>query len=330
MYRNDPDVGVHSAAEWVLRNWGEATRIGKIDDEIRDNERRLAADGANDRRNWYVSAEGHTMAIVRKAPDRPTEFSMGSSEDEASHEVDEILHLRHIDRSFAIATREVTVEQFQRFWRMEMRRDFGHNQMRRCPEDRCPIIGVTWAEAALYCNWLSRQDDIPESQFCYLLTGDKGLQFASDYLQRTGYRLPTEAEWEYACRAGSVTPWSFGSSTELATEYACYIENCREDNGLERTSCVGSLKPNDLGLFDVHGNAWEWCNDRYVSYPVQRKPVVDAEDRQLQISPTAYRVLRGGSFFNVDASALRSAYRFRLTSVFRSYSSGFRPARTSE
>src|SRR5438094_7675754 len=86
----------------------------------------------------------------------------------------------------------------------------------------------------------------------------KGMTLPADYLQRSGYRLPTEAEWEYACRAGAVTSRYYGESEELLGKYAWY-----GSNSAGHTWPVGMLKPNDLGLFDMHGNVYTWCQERF-------------------------------------------------------------------
>src|SRR5262249_32924050 len=131
------------------------------------------------------------------------------------------------------------------------------------PEDSGPIISVTWFEAAQYCNWLSALEGIAEDQWCYPAIDEikEEMVMPKDYLHRTGYRLPTEAEWEFACRAGAGCTYSYGCSEILLSEYAWY----RKNSG-DRTWPVGQLKPNDLGLFDVHGNVWTWCQCRYVDY----------------------------------------------------------------
>src|SRR5262245_399179 len=188
--------------------------------------------------------------------------------------------------------------------------------MRRYPEPTCPIGGVVWYEAAAYCNWLSDQEGIAKDQWCYE-TNAKGqlVKLKENYLRLTGYRLPTEAEWEYACRAGAVTSRYYGESEELLAKYGWYLQNSKE-----RTWPVGGKKPNDLGLFDMHGHVYTWCQDSYKGdYPAPKdeEAVEDKED-DLRMKPKAGRVLRGGSFYS-PASLVRSALRYSLVPTSRTY-----------
>jgi formylglycine-generating enzyme required for sulfatase activity len=186
---------------------------------------------------------------------------------------------------------------------------------------------VTWYLAAEYCNWLSKQDGLPETEWVYQRNAKgeygNGMRLAPDYLKRIGYRLPTEAEWEYACRAGAATSRYYGDSVELLGKYAWYSTNSGN-----RTWPVGSLRPNDLGLFDMHGHLWAWCQDRYRDYAVDPggKPVEDKED-DLVVSNDDNRVCRGGAFLQWP-EILRAANRFFAPPALSSMDAGFRPART--
>lgn len=145
-------------------------------------------------------------------------------------------------------------------------------------EDNHPVTSVSWEDATAYCKWLSEK------------TGDS-------------YRLPTEEEWEYSCRAGTTTKWSFGDNEKELEKYAWYDENSDST-----THLVGEKLPNKWDLYDMHGNVWEWCEDWYDK----------DKDR---------KVLRGGSW-DGDAVRTRSAGRDRDNPGFRYGNLGFRLLRT--
>jgi formylglycine-generating enzyme required for sulfatase activity len=225
---------------------------------------------------------------------------------------------KRIDHSYAIASREVTVEQFLRF---SKDRKEEHVYSRQCsPTPDCPMNSVTWYDAARYCNWLSAQEGIPDDEWCYLPNKDgeyaEGMKLAPDCVKRTGYRLPTQSEWEYACRAGSVACWSFGETSEMLGKYAWF-----SDNSLGRSHPAGALKPNDLGLFDMHGNAWEWCQG---VWELEKGGRIEAAHG---IQDTDEQLLCGGSF-NEGPREVGAASRRRSVPTIRHSDVGFRPART--
>ncbi|MDA1229610.1 MAG: SUMF1/EgtB/PvdO family nonheme iron enzyme [Planctomycetota bacterium] len=237
-------------------------------------------------RRWYVNGQGQTMVVIPN----PAESGNGQ-----------------IDHSFAIASHEVTVAEFRRF------RDQQVVDPSLAPTEDCPVHHVTWYEAASYCNWLSQQEGILEDQWVYEPNGEG--QYAEDMKikenaeELTGYRLPTEAEWEFACRAGSSGTYGFGESVSLLKQYALYIVN---SSG--RSDSVESLLPNAVGLFDMHGNLWEWTQN----------PISGSMS---PVSNNVARVLRGGSF-TYNASYVRSAYRASLQPDSRYDNFGFRVGRT--
>ena len=176
-----------------------------------------------------------------------------------------------------------------------------------------------------FCNWLSKQEGLPRAERCYpdLEEFDYGMVLPADYLERQGYRLPTEAEWEYTCRAGATTSRFYGTAEEMLKEYAWYSKTANK-----RTFPVGQLKPNDLGLFDVLGNAMEWCQDVGDDYRVTPGEVrIDLPDTALQVTKAQPRVLRGGSFFYLGRS-VRSAFRDYYRPDFPLMYVGLRVART--
>jgi serine/threonine protein kinase/formylglycine-generating enzyme required for sulfatase activity len=308
-YGDDPDPGIHGAVEWLLRGWGYAADLAEID-------QKLISQGAPEGRGWYVNGQGQTLVVIPG----PVEFWMGSPAQEPGRNVsNEPRHRKRIDRSFAIASKEVTVEQFLRYKKDE----YQYNRQ-YSPKSDGPMINVTWYEAAAYCNWLSEKESIPRAEWCYPEKVEPGMVMLPEYLSKRGYRLPTEAEWEYACRAGADTMRAYGVGEDsLLEKYGWFHDNAR---GHARP--VGQLKPNDLGLFDMYGNVYEWCQDPSLPYrwSAPGEAFEDKED-MLQIDNNTRRLLRGGSFLQ-PASIVRSAYRNMLPPSSSTDGAGFRLART--
>jgi formylglycine-generating enzyme required for sulfatase activity len=253
---------------------------------------------------------------------------MGSPGDEGGRfAANEPLHRVRIPRSFAIAAKEVTVAQFLKF------RPSHRYPVKYSPRDDGPVINVTWYEAAEYCNWLSAQEGSPKEEWCYLPNDGgqygPGMRLAPGALARRGYRLPTEAEWEYACRAGAVTRRHYGDADELLGEHAWFVDTTKG----EGVRAGGLLKPNDLGLFDLYGNAVEWVQvpDFVYRWPGRGKPEEDAlfTGDTKGIEDAKRRLLRGGSFFS-NALLVRSAFRLTFRPSNVNYTVGFRVARTDD
>lgn len=308
LYPSDPDGGMHSAIEWLARRWGESNRLDAA---------AIAADSQTTPR-WITAVEGHTLVVI----DGRSTFKMGSPSREPQRSVAERPRPMTIGRSFAMATKEVTVEQYLNFCRATKAPIPLYTRM-HSPVGDGPMIMVTWYRAAQYCRWLSQQAGIPEEQMCYPPLDEikEGMTPYPDYLERTGFRLPTEAEWEFAARAGTTSSRSFGNSEELLSHYAYYLLN-----GEDRAWPCGSLKPNDLGLFDMYGNVWEWCQDRWTSY----WETSAKEDRPdpTPIRDSENRVIRGGSFES-PAKFVRSAFHDRSEKpIAASDEYGFRVVRT--
>ena len=321
-YESDPDPGVHSAVDWLLRHGRRGSSARPLDWQaagaLKKLERRLAGE-PHPGRNWYINHTGDTMAIVR-GPSTSWLARGGTDDDPAFR--------KQIRRSFAIATTEVTIAQFRAFQSSLLQPE----ALKYAPDEEAPILGVTWFEAALYCNWLSRREGRPP---CYTrqLAGE-AMNINQDLLSQPCYRLPTEAEWEAAARAGSPAPRFYGASSSLLGQYAWY----QQSSG-DRAWPVGQLKPNDLGLFDVYGNAEEWTqqragvvmNGQLRSDPFleQRRsnPKDDEEDSILVVTPDSERVLKGGSFNERDQRVSSGARNFVPPGV-RALAFGFRVATT--
>jgi len=178
--------------------------------------------------------------------------------------------------------------------------------------ERHPVDNVSWLDAVKFCNKLSEMEG--RKPF-YEINGE-GVR-VPDW-NRSGCRLPTEAEWEYACRASARAPqqYSFGDNAGSLVEFAWYSEN-----SAGATHPVGKKRPNGFGLFDMHGNVWEWCWDCY-SDAYYKEPTADDPRGP---SGASHRVIRGGSWGNGPVNC-RSPFRYRYAPVDRYYFLGFRLA----
>jgi formylglycine-generating enzyme required for sulfatase activity len=218
------------------------------------------------------------------------DYFMGSPDsDEEAWDDEKPRHRIHITRSFDIGVYPVTRGQFGRFVEATMyqtdaessqpsRWDQSSRYTWRTPgfdqSDDHPVVNVSWNDASAFCHWLSQ----PEGQ---------------------QYRLPTEAEWEYACRAESTTRYSFGESDEVLGEYAWYAANSND-----RTQPVGEKRPNAFGLHDMHANVWEWCWDGFAWDYYGKSPTIDPRGPD----QAERRVVRGGAYYDYTED-VRSAYR---------------------
>jgi formylglycine-generating enzyme required for sulfatase activity len=212
---------------------------------------------------------------------------MGSPEDEPQRENDETQHPVTLTRGFWIAETPVT----QALWEIFMGDNPSHFKGAELPVEQ-----VSWNDAQRFINKLNGMK--PELQLC----------------------LPTEAQWEYACRAGTTTPFSFGDN--ITTDQVNYDGNYPYNNGKKgedrsQTVEVKAFPPNAWGLYQMHGNVWEWCQDWYGQYPSQ--PVTNPQGA---VSGTG-RVLRGGSWF-LYGRRCRSAGRRHFGPAFRNSGFGFR------
>ena len=237
----------------------------------------------------------------------PGNFEMGSPEDEEGRDADERLHQVSISRYFAMRKTPVT----QGDWRALMRTSPPFPR-----GDDYPIEWVSWYDAVAYCNALSREHGYPSA---YVIADEQGSPGDEGYVARVvfrgtsapGFRLPTEAEWEYACRADTAGNW-YGELDEVAWFDA---------NSEEVTQPVGQKKPNAWGLHDTLGNVWEWCHDLVEPYPT--KPVLDPTGARTGTD----RIVRGGSWLS-SARDVRAANRRRLAPGHRGLYLGFRPVMT--
>ncbi|MDR2441531.1 MAG: SUMF1/EgtB/PvdO family nonheme iron enzyme [Planctomycetaceae bacterium] len=240
-----------------------------------------------------------------------------------SHDSDEYLrnneHPQHrvlITRNLFVGVYPVTQGEFMQL--MEF------NPSIITENELCPVDSVTWYSAVEYCNKMSELEELPPF---YELKAIKrratGTIEKADILELggNGYRLLTEAEWEYTCRAGSITPWCYGDQVMEVGEYAWYY-----DNSSMETHPVGEKKPNSWGLFDMHGNVMEWCHDWYGEFYYQQ--CAEEEENPTGPSEGTAKVLRGGAW-QFGAEATRCAYRNSSSPETTSGVIGFRVCRNA-
>ncbi|MBL7042694.1 MAG: formylglycine-generating enzyme family protein [Pirellulaceae bacterium] len=208
------------------------------------------------------------------------EFMMGSPDSDRDADNDEKpQHKVRITKPFYLGVHEVTQQQYEKV--------IGENPSEFKGAGN-PVETVSWDDAVEFCKKLSAKEG-------------------------KTYRLPTEAEWEYACRAGTTTAYSFGDDEESLGEYAWY-----NDNSDVKTHPAGEKKPNPWGLYDMHGNVWEWCQDWYGEYPAEH--VTNPRGP----SQATTRVYRGGGW-SFPVWYCRSSFRYRIEPTYRD-DLGFRVA----
>ncbi len=195
------------------------------------------------------------------------QFQMGSDRGDLDERP---VHSVRISQGFLLAKYPVTNAQYARFLEAAAgsAQEPEYWQDRRFNQPEQPVVGVSWDDAQAFCQW-------------------------------AGVRLPTEAQWEYACRAGTTTEYSFGEDPGASGQYAWF-----EKNSGGQTQPVGAKKPNPWGLYDMHGNVWEWCQDWYSKDYYAQSAEVDPEGPER----ASGRVFRGGCWSSI-AGGCRAAYR---------------------
>ena len=229
---------------------------------------------------------------------------------------------------FTMDSKQVTQEQYKAVT--------GENPTLHPGDLQRPIDNVTWFDAVLYCNALSKRDGLEPVYTYKAVKGDaksgvKDLSEIAINIKKNGYRLLTSAEYEYVTRAGTTTTYFWGNDDAKdevkSKDYAWSVLNAKDNH----THPVGTLKPNKYGVYDITGNLWMWCNDWYGganeadpkgAYP--KEPQID----QTGPATGTQRIARGGAFKNDVSGHERSAYHWQWSPGTRNYEVGFRICRT--
>jgi len=224
-------------------------------------------------------------------------FTMGSPSNEQGRTTSEGPQHQVTVSNFYIAKFPVTQAEYQEIMSVNPSHNIGPS---------LPVEQVNWFDAVEYCNKLSEKEGLTPA---YTVNGNN----VTWNREANGYRLPTEAEWEYACRAGTQTQYYSGTSVDEAGWHI--------GNSGAQTHPVGEKQPNDWGLYDMHGNVLEWCWDWLGNYSAQ------ADNNPIGAASGTSRVYRGGSW-SFQPNQIRSAYRFGNNPTMRSFMIGFRVARS--
>ena len=300
LYRDDPEPGVHAASGWVLRNWQSEHVKSQSDGELENSPPQAG-------RNWFVNSQGQTFAIVNG----PVELVLTEKREPPEAKTVVLSH------RFAVAINNVKLTQFWvRFkGKIEDSLQLRHTDF--------PAYGASWYDAVAYCNWLSEQEMIPEDQWCYE-PNDKheyaeGMKIHADCLQRTGYRLPTEMEWEFVSRANITTDFVFGDTVDLIDKYVLNLaDQLTSMSNLEavdnRMRRANMTMPNSFGVFDIHGPLSLWFHGLNQSVPNGQS--------DLTVKDALVHVSRGGAF------RPPSSNRYEFPPAIQDAHIGFRVART--
>ena len=303
-YETAPETAIHSSAGWALRHWG--VELPPLSSTIQPT----------DRREWFVNSQGVTLLKIQPGV---FERKNGSTSNVEPQTVTPT-------RAFYLSDCEISMVQFQRFiddasYASEDKPEKWFDSDRWIATPDHPVQQVSWYDAVMFCNWLSlKENRVPCYERIQMKAEGQNSQNRNNEVEidewrlvaaGTGYRLPTDAEWEYTCRAGTTTDFSIGSDVELLRKYAVFQGSHAAING--------SKLPNGWGLFDMHGNVIEWCHDWYGVYDSNgvRNPLGPREG--------SGRVFRGGSWSD-GASSCRSGSRHGVTPDIRGDFLGFRVA----
>jgi sulfatase modifying factor 1 len=330
----DPSFARREAATKVLESLGEPVlprlRLALAtsgDFEIRTRARQII-------RTILLSLRKSPSLDMKLALIEAGEFEMGTRQGQAFAKPNETLHTVTISRPFLMGTHEITQAEYRRVMKVNPSGfsvdGVGKANVAGMATAAFPVDSISWFDAVEFCNKLSELDGYEP---CYKLTNVQrkagSIEKADvEFTLKNGYRLPTEAEWEYSCRAGTTTRFHCGNGCTNQQANLRYVTSGGyggpgATHELGRPAKVGSYKPNAWDLYDMHGNVAEWCGDWYDANYYRHSPAADPPGPDAGVQ----RVLRGGNWM-VTYENCRSASRFWHTPDEVKDYIGFRVARS--
>ncbi len=305
-WRENPHPGVHAGTDRLLRKLNKHYEKNSGIEVVPESG---TGDMKSAKNSWYINKHGMTLIKIASGQ----EYLSGSPENEQGRNENlEFQADRKINYSFEIGANEVGEAEF---FSLIPKAKFKYRKEWLADHD-ASINDVSFYDAARFCNALSEASQYPEDQWCYEIDPATSKAILKpDFIKLHGYRLPTEVEWEFACRAGTVSAYCFGNVLDHLSDYANYSWS-RKDKMMPR----GSYRPNFLGMFDMHGNVMEWAHGSISHAPMPKRTNVSAAN-------DTDGVLRGGPWHNGPAWC-RSAARNEGVLTNKGFSTGFRVART--
>ncbi len=333
VFQNHPDPGVHSSADWLLRQWGFDVYLAKIKLAQQSDQPKLGF-------RWHEDPNGLCFAIFD-----PVQFRMGKPGTSKGEQTVPFDHQREIPRRFGISTTEMTRKMYlqmdqkilariqkladaadqseQPIWTKRIRHyERSRNSTGVTDATNLPMSNLTWRNAALVCEQLSLEKQLQAGELVYQMhfIQNKSAAYILNpenldplkRLQRNGYRMPTSGELEYVTRAACKTKWNFGNQIRWLKYYAWTAENSRD-----QPHAVAQLKPNHFGFFDVHGNIGELCHDTANYFEPGTKHWIDGQvvqntktvlgvheqrDRSFAFQPIEFAVYDRNSMSEAEAS----------------------------